>query len=86
MRLSEVAEAALDDSIDLPDTVEMTPEAFERYYPDWLLYIGTGRKFLPQTGGLNDQNSVQMKVILELDSYYSKVLAQIKDTKDASEV
>jgi len=51
------------------------------YLSDWLLWIGTGRKFLPQSGGLVDQYETQMQVILEMDSLYSKVLSQIQEQK-----
>lgn len=71
---------------DLPDVVDMSSEAYEAYFDLWLLYVATGRKHLPETGGLGDQSTIAMQTIMELDSYYSKILTQSKEDTDASEI
>jgi len=71
----------MDTTTDLPEFVQMSEVAYKTYLSDWLLWIGTGRKFLPQSGGLADQYEAQMQVILELDAHYSKILIELQNQK-----
>jgi len=60
----------------LPDTVDLSQEVINRYYPLWLWWWATDRKFLPSQ--LMAEPYEPFSVILELDSYYYRVSEQLK--------
>jgi len=53
--------------------VDMSAEAFDEWFPVWLLWASTDKKYLPEDGGLLDQNYIGMQTILEIDSLYNKL-------------
>lgn len=59
----------------LPDLVDMTIERFDLVYPEWLRWVGTGRRFLPRRGGLRDQPSDLMDDFFFLDGLYENLIA-----------
>lgn len=63
----------------------MSEEQFDEYYPLWLLYVGTDRKHLPWAGGLEDQPYIALQTLLEIDSYYNKLLSQLKEDEEETD-
>jgi len=83
--LGELAEKELNPSEGLPETVNMSAEAFDAYYELWLLRRATGNEKLPEDGGLNDQPVYAMQTLLELDTLYNRILNDLRDSKKETE-
>jgi hypothetical protein len=68
---------------DLPDVVGLSQVEIDRYYPLWLLWRATEKKFLPSQ--LMIEPGEPLSVMLELDSYFDRIARQKMDdeNKDA---
>lgn len=79
-RLAELAEHTDDD---LPDTINLTQEQVDQYYPLWALYVATGRRFLPSQ--LMIEPAEPLAAILEINSYFEKIAKLEETDSDASQ-
>lgn len=66
-----MADVAEPNKEDLPDTVSLTQEQIDLYYPLWTLWRATGKRFLPSA--LMDEPAEPLAVLLEIDSYFQKI-------------
>jgi hypothetical protein len=67
----------VDEDNSLPLELEISLDEFRAVLPDWIMWVSTGRKFLPRKGGLRDQPEHVMNVILYIDMLFEKIVAQV---------
>lgn len=74
-----MAELADPEDQDLPETVGLSQREIDQYYPLWILWQATGKRFLPSQ--LLAEAAQPLAVLLELDGYYDRISRQIADEK-----
>jgi hypothetical protein len=65
---------------DLPDTVELTEDDIKKYYPIWVLWFATDRRFLPSQ--LMAEPHEPLAAMLEIDTVFEKVMEQFREQSD----
>lgn len=74
--------SAEDDEEDFPDTINTSREAIDAYWSLWLVWISTGKRHLPESGGLLDQPSVIMNMFIEMDGLFDTALNKARKEHD----
>lgn len=77
-RLADIVNRGDGDS-SLPEKIDTPLELLEKHFDVWLWWLATGRRYLPSQ--ILQEPAEPFAVILELDSYYQRVLAQETEKK-----
>lgn len=71
---------------DPPDILDLTRSELDAYWPVWLLWINTERKFLPTwPPSLEAQPVNMMRVLFLLDGIYEKMVFEQQKKQSTSE-
>ena len=59
--------------------VNLTKAEIDYYWDTWVLWVATGRKFLPSQ--LRDEPHQPLSVLLEIDDIYERIVEQLREDK-----